>query len=49
MKKTLLSLLGTWATKYKHESGMRSLADLYELGVNNGRRVSVNIAHHGNT
>lgn len=39
VKKALLSLLATCVTKFKHESGTRVLADLYDLGIHNGRRA----------
>jgi hypothetical protein len=39
VKKSLVTLLGAWATKYKNEASIRPLANLYELGMNNGRRV----------
>lgn len=32
LRKELVSLLGTWSAKYKDEPGMRTIADLYELG-----------------
>ncbi|KAG2174721.1 hypothetical protein INT43_005779, partial [Umbelopsis isabellina] len=32
LRKELVSLLGTWSSKYKDEPNMRVIADLYELG-----------------
>ncbi|KAI7901868.1 uncharacterized protein BX663DRAFT_512672 [Cokeromyces recurvatus] len=38
VKKELVSLLGAWLIKYKNEASMKSLRDLYEMGI--GRRHS---------
>ncbi|KAI8974364.1 hypothetical protein BDB01DRAFT_807160 [Pilobolus umbonatus] len=37
VKKELLSLLGSWSTKYNNEPGMRAITDLYERG--RGKKV----------
>lgn len=46
VRKTIVTLLGTWSTKYKGEQGMQVLYRLYEKGrlmlQNNGQSSQVN-------
>ncbi|CEG62829.1 hypothetical protein RMATCC62417_00095 [Rhizopus microsporus] len=44
VKNELLSLLGAWVSKYKDEPGMRTMADLYELGRGRKLRIRTNTA-----
>ncbi|CEP17493.1 hypothetical protein [Parasitella parasitica] len=39
VKRELVSLLGTWAVKYKNEPGMKAIQDLFDIGKGGGHRT----------
>ncbi|KAI9487086.1 MAG: VHS domain-containing protein [Benjaminiella poitrasii] len=49
VKRELVSLLGAWSVKYKNETGMRSIRELYDLGIGRQRnrpRANTDTTNH---